>query len=292
MRSEWNYPGDENKKNAIILSPMSNEQSFQQISNSIYRLNIPWKISRLMAPIPVGVYLIQEHDGFKLIDTALPNMQDIIIQALGTFFDKEITDNNNSKQSIIQQINSIYITHFHHDHCGSLQALWELSDKSIPVYAHEAEIPFIQDGKKLKDQKSHNWLYSVGRMIIGSPDIKVSCQSIDKVLNVCGSETAKSSETISNISDNLLSYYHCPGHTPGHCCYYHAQDGILLCGDACQNYTGKLSDSFVMATPNPRLAKDSLKQMVRDVDFTKLVPSHDLSENGVEREDVIKFLKL
>jgi glyoxylase-like metal-dependent hydrolase (beta-lactamase superfamily II) len=268
-----------------------NKLQFEQLSSHVHRLNIQWKINRFMAPLPVGVYLIQEADGYKLVDTAAPHMEDVIVKALASFFNME----EQKPSVVLHQINAVYITHFHFDHCGSLQALWELSDKTLPVYSHVEEIPYIQDGKRIPDQKSKSWTFSLlGRLVdLMNPDLQVPCKDIATVLSDChvkdNTSTSSSVTSSSNTSNNLLNYYHCPGHTPGHCCFYHSQDGILLCGDACTN-NPKLEMSRAIVTPDPILAKDSLKRMVKDLEFTKFVPSHDTSEDGINRDVVMKFL--
>lgn len=62
---------------------------------------------------------------------------------------------------------------------------------------------------------------------------------------------------------------HCPGHSPGHCCFYEEERGYLFSGDLL--YVGKL-DAFYPTT-DPRQFWRSV-QKVRKLEFSRILPGH------------------
>jgi len=267
---------------------------FQQMSQHVHRLNMPWNMSRLLPVIPVAVFLVSDATGaYHLIDTGTVEMEEMIMSALGHFFDRDYNntdfegEHNSSK--ILSNLSSVCLTHFHHDHAGSLRQLWERSERQLPVYCHEEEIPFVQDGRKFKQQESHNWLFSIGRKILPSPTIEVPCKPLRSLLLDYHSQDVTNHVSSADRIDKHLQFFHCPGHTPGHCAFCVANDEVLLAGDAFMNVKGKLEGSPLAATPNPAQAKDSSKKLCMECSFTTLLPSHDSNE-GVNKEDVLSLV--
>jgi glyoxylase-like metal-dependent hydrolase (beta-lactamase superfamily II) len=67
-----------------------------------------FQLTRFPRLFPVNAYLVQEHDGFTLIDTAFPGSTSSIVAAA---------------QQLGAPIVRIVLTHAHADHVGSLDAL-------------------------------------------------------------------------------------------------------------------------------------------------------------------------
>jgi glyoxylase-like metal-dependent hydrolase (beta-lactamase superfamily II) len=201
------------------------------------------------------------------------------------------------------------ITHFHSDHTGSLRALWEMTDSQIPVYAHDGDIAFIQENKKIYEQKSKSFSFTLGKNLMKlfpQPKLQVPCSSITKLMHCSNPSSTSANELQQEASTNneassssaelprssKVHFYHCPGHTPGSCCFYHVEDQALICGDVFMNNTGRLGDSLPMATPDPVGSRQNAIEMCKTLDFNILLPSHDISEKGVFKETVVKHLKL
>ena len=77
-----------------------------------------------------NVYIIEDEDELVLIDTGVP--QDYML----------LVDRIKSLGRSPVEVAHIFLTHFHVDHAGSAAAFRRLSHCS--VYAHEADVPFIQ----------------------------------------------------------------------------------------------------------------------------------------------------
>ena len=102
------------------------------------------------------------------------------------------------------QVKGILLTHGHFDHIWGVNRLKELS--GAPLYAYEAEKVLCEDAvTNVSDQ--------VGRPYTVSPDRYL--QDNEEI-------------TIADMTCRLIAT---PGHTVGRCCYYFAEEGILIAGD-------------------------------------------------------------
>ncbi len=143
------------------------------------------------------------------------------------------------------QVKGILLTHGHFDHIWGVNRLKELSGASL--YAYEAEKVLCEDAvTNVSDQ--------VGRPYTVSPDRYL--QDNEEI-------------TIADMNCRLIAT---PGHTVGSCCYYFAEEGILIAGDTLfQDSVGRTD-----------LATGSMGALVRSVkeklfvlpEETKVYPGH------------------
>ena len=103
------------------------------------------------------------------------------------------------------KLSAIYLTHGHLDHFMAVERIRE--EYKVPVYCHEAELPVLSDPA----QNLTSRFMRHGRVLEGVTDLK------DGVVF-----------TVAGVTVTLL---HTPGHTPGGCCYYLPENGILFSGD-------------------------------------------------------------
>ncbi len=149
---------------------------------------------------------------------------------------------------------AIFLTHAHYDHAhhaGLLKAKYQ-----VPIYVHEAERPVLKDISQ-----------NVSAMF-GCPET----YEADIFL--------KDGQQIS-VAGFEIQVLHTPGHTPGGCCYYFAENKTLISGDS-------LFDGSIGRTDFPggsmsdlvRSVREKILVLPRDVE---VYPGH-MSRTTVGRE--------
>lgn len=103
------------------------------------------------------------------------------------------------------KLSAIYLTHGHLDHFMATERIRE--EYKVPVYCHEAELEVLADPV----QNLTGRFMRTGCVLEGVTGLKDGAEF-----------------TAAGIPVKLL---HTPGHTPGGCCYYLAENGILFSGD-------------------------------------------------------------
>lgn len=150
-----------------------------------------WQLTRLRV---MNCYLVQESDGFTLVDTGISGSAQQIIDAA-------------SAQS--GEIKRIVLTHPHEDHTGSLDALIEALPEA-ELLLTERTAQFLAGDKTLRPNEPRAKLRG------GYPT-----RSATPTRTISPDDTVGSLRVIAS-----------PGHTPDHVAYYDERDGTLIAGDA------------------------------------------------------------
>ncbi|MBM7599495.1 glyoxylase-like metal-dependent hydrolase (beta-lactamase superfamily II) [Virgibacillus halotolerans] len=150
----------------------------------------------------------EKTDEWVLIDTGMPESVNSIIKVVEDRFGE-----NSKPKAIIQ-------THGHFDHVGSVVDLVE--KWGIPVYAHEAELPFL-----------------TGKQSYPEPDGSVEGGLVAKMSPMFPNEPVDLGTNIEALpSDGSIPHMpgwrwlHTPGHAPGHISLFRDEDRALIAGDA------------------------------------------------------------
>ncbi|WP_075036306.1 MBL fold metallo-hydrolase [Halobacillus dabanensis] len=143
-----------------------------------------------------------------LVDTGMPKSADSIIKAIEERFGE------NSKPK------AIVLTHGHFDHVGAVVDLVEEWD--VPVYAHEAELPFLTGESSYPEPDGSVEGGLVAKMSPMFPNEPVDLGNHVKPLPSDG--------TVPHLPD--WRWIHTPGHTPGHISLFRDEDRALIAGDA------------------------------------------------------------
>jgi glyoxylase-like metal-dependent hydrolase (beta-lactamase superfamily II) len=156
----------------------------------------------------VNVFAVTHPDGsWTLIDAGLPLSAHRIRQW--------------TRENFTSPPNAIVLTHGHFDHvseAGELAGEW-----SVPIYAHPAEWPYLT-GRE--EYPAPNWKAGGGSMSLMSPTLPKGPVDLTGRLQPLPPD---GSECPVMPGWTVLQT---PGHTPGHCSFYRAEDKTLLVGDA------------------------------------------------------------
>jgi glyoxylase-like metal-dependent hydrolase (beta-lactamase superfamily II) len=154
-----------------------------------------------------NVYFVGAHPRWVIIDTATPGYTGRIRAAAEERF------GSRAKPA------AILLTHGHFDHAGSARELAEEWD--VPVYAHHAERPFLtgQAAYPPKDPTVGGCMGFLSRLFpTHTTNVGEGLQDLPPGGVVPGLED--------------WTWYHTPGHAPGHVSFFHQRQSILVAGDA------------------------------------------------------------
>ena len=145
---------------------------------------------------------------FVLIDAGMPGSVEEILSAVENRFQANVRPK------------AILLTHGHFDHVGAIVELvnhWE-----VPVYAHEAEMPYL-----------------TGKKAYPEPDPTVEGGLVAKLSMLFPNEPIDLGNRVRPLpADNTVPFLpgfrwiHTPGHTPGHVSFFREKDRLLIAGDA------------------------------------------------------------
>ncbi|MGG5252288.1 MBL fold metallo-hydrolase [Neobacillus sp. SM06] len=150
----------------------------------------------------------EETKEFVLIDAGMPKSAEEIKKLVTERFGEGIRPSG------------ILLTHGHFDHVGSLADL--LEEWTVPVYAHELEIPYLT-GKQdypAGDPTVDGGLVSEMSPLFPNHGIDLSTQI----------QPLPANGTVPVLAD--WKWIHTPGHTPGHVSFFRECDRMLIAGDA------------------------------------------------------------
>ena len=189
----------------------------EKIADNFYMITLPM-------PFRLGhvhVFALIHNDKVALFDTGV-NTPEAFTKLEGSLktIDKKIRD-----------IDRIYITHFHTDHCGIAGRIKEISGASI--FMSET------DGRRIYNDQEKG--LDINQLKSFYRDQGLAQQFIDALVDLLNSFRKA---TIPFRSDQIIADYECltvgdknfevipvPGHTSGQVCFYFRKEKILLSGD-------------------------------------------------------------
>lgn len=211
-----------------------------------------------------------------LVDTGMPETADRIVEAAEERFGE------NSKPK------AIILTHGHFDHVGAVVDLVE--EWGVPVYAHEAEQPFLTGKKSYPEPDA-----SVEGGLVAKVSPMFPNEPVDLGNNV---EVLPADGSVPNMPG--WRWIHTPGHAPGHISLFRDEDRSLIAGDAFVTvkqeslYKVTTQDKEISGPPrylttNWDAAKDSVKKLAA-LKPAVAVTGHGRPMSGSELTDGLEKL--
>ena len=144
------------------------------------------------------------------------------------------------------KLKAVLLTHAHFDHIMGLSDVME--DVKVPVYVEEADLPMMTDGES---NLSSTYVRGGYRF--------------EEAVPVSDGQQLK-------IAGFQFRVIHTPGHTPGGCCYYMEQEGVLFSGDTLfQTSVGRSDFPGGSASALVRSVKEKLLVLPEE---THVYPGH------------------
>ena len=188
----------------------------------------------------VSIWVVEKDNNYFLIDSGLakllPRMAEFVVR---NFYDKE-------------RISGVFLTHGHSDHIGGIQRLKTLLP-DLPVVINSKEISFVSGEKPFPGREKLEPI-------------------IFEKKNFIVLETLEANELLEKAG---LTAIYSPGHSPGHTCYYHADDNLLIGGDLLTtNRAGVLSAPMKEYTADMPKALETAHSVLKEYSHAILSVAH------------------
>ena len=207
----------------------------ERVASGVYR------VDAIGMSNAISVLLLEDRDGFALVDTGLGSSAGRIREALAGLGGKP------------EDLKRIYITHHHPDHIGGLPGVLEWGPHAeVVAPGHEAE---IVSGEREPDPASSPLFRFFSRFQ------NLSTVAVDRV--------AREGDVVAGF--RVIST---PGHTLGHTSLLRDEDGLLFTGDAFGTLLRKVRVGGTKAAcTDPPQAKRSAERLLAQ-DFDTVVMTH------------------
>lgn len=159
----------------------------------------------------VNVYLIGKPDvsnDWVLVDAGMPQSGDKILKTAEKIFGPD------------HRLRAIILTHGHFDHVGGIIEI--LEKQKVPVYAHPLEFPYLSGED---DYPGGDPTVGGGLVAKMSPFFPVEAINISEHLHPLPGDG-----TITELPG--WTWFHTPGHSPGHISLFRMHGSVVLAGDA------------------------------------------------------------
>jgi len=234
-----------------------------EIIPGINRFILPTPFS---APTYVNIYLIQEDNGYLLIDTGWNNKES---------FDS-LKQHMAEAGADFEDIRRIIITHTHPDHYGLVYRLKQLCQAEL-ITSNEEKDAIEARYINLEDyvSKLERMLNDNGTPPDELPEFVSATSAVMKVVTpVLPDRILQEGETIHAGNFNL-HVFQTPGHSPGHLCLYEPTQKFLFSGDHVLPNISPNIGLHLTAVENPLGDYlDSLK-LLRQLEVSLALPGHE-----------------
>lgn len=199
----------------------------------------------------ISIWIVKQGDKYFLIDSGMGKMATYVIDK---YIGKEHVD----------QIEALFLTHGHSDHSGGLVKLCE-EYPNMAIVVEEIEIPYLTGEEVYPRRKK--------------PESTVFPETIFTKL---GDGTAKDLLNEAGLTSILA-----PGHSPGHTCFFHQKDQVLIAGDMFTT-----DKKGILAPPMKSFTADMAQALKTGEDVLNQYPDVLLSvTHGTEVKEPLAMMK-
>jgi glyoxylase-like metal-dependent hydrolase (beta-lactamase superfamily II) len=251
-------------------------QEYELGKLGIFRIPIP--IPFRQAGGPVNAYIVEEEHGFLLFDPGLGTSSSLAALAEGF----ALTEHHFS------EVNRIVLSHGHIDHFGAAAWVLEQIGRDVPVSIHSADADkVLESGADWPTLLTRNCSYLLR---LGLP-----LRRLEEMVANMGRETGLG-RRLANVTPLLpggtfscryvtLEVHHMPGHTPGLCCLYDREHGLLFSADHLLEHVSPnpLIEIGPEGTPpsfKPLVSYFDSLNRVRAMDIDLVLPGHAAPFSG------------
>jgi glyoxylase-like metal-dependent hydrolase (beta-lactamase superfamily II) len=231
------------------------------VSDGLYHITLPLPLwSR-----QVNLYLIEDHDGFVLIDCGVDT--DEAFAALQHQL-KEIGVS-------LADLSRILITHCHHDHYGMVGRIKQVAPVAVAMHSigrERADRIYVHAGRPGPGLDALLLKYGLpGRYAAKAEDVMLAWRDLVSPAAIEGELVDGQSVQMGSRTYRVL---HTPGHSAGHVCFYDSERRLLLAGDHLSAERVPHVGVTLFTGGNP-LGQylDSLRR-VSDLDVDVVLPGH------------------
>lgn len=200
-----------------------------------------WCVRR--ASYLVCSYLVRAKDGFVAVDAGMDSEGGDMLMAL------------RSLGATPTELRAILLTHWHNDHAAGAAALAALS--SAPVFYHAADEPYLT--AETASAGLRRWLAEV------VPEMGLLVLLKGLLGNAIPRPVAAARHVVDG--ERVASDFRVietPGHTRGHCAYFHEPTGTLFSGDSLAVVGDSLRLMARPVTPDLEAARASVLRCLRE----------------------------
>lgn len=200
------------------MTPPQADGSVVEIADGLLWLRMPMP----MALDHINVYLLQDDDGWYILDTGLNTEKTRQLWLIVI-----------AKHCKNKAIKGIICTHFHYDHSGL--ATWLMQTFNVPLYMTYGEFYMLKTISRsvttLGDEHQLAFYHATGTPRIEVDAMIDACRKDPFIKHSPPSFTRLRGGDVLTIGQRRWQIVIGAGHSPEHACLYCAEDKILISGD-------------------------------------------------------------